>query len=361
MDLKKQPQRHLGRLRSGPVFQPPLLASAALLQFLHDLVQVEAGRLLPWRKLLERSEKLRDVVLSRDQQEDVIQQPVVVRVRRDVRPFVRIGPQIEDLRHAQRREGVRPDKQGAADPAKASITLAPEDYGTWLLANFASVAEVKANFNKVIIVPNPIKEIGGESFPGHFIVHDSTGTSVVIEPIDKTLKIYDNPIGAMSNSPAFDWHVTNLRNYANLTVTNAPPVAMAGIKLTQFGQGSGLHGIPGDFSPPSRFVRAVAYSQSAQKLPTAKETVLQVFHIMNAFDIPVGAVRDVHDDEVHYDYTVWTTVSDLKNIRWAFRTYNDQSIRSVDVRTALGAAGGEVKIIPMDSRQSISDVSTAFE
>ena len=247
------------------------------------------------------------------------------------------------------------------DPAKASITLAPEDYGTWLLANFASVAEVKANFNKVIIVPNPIKEIGGESFPGHFIVHDSTGASVVIEPIDKTLKIYDNPIGAMSNSPAFDWHVTNLRNYANLTVTNAPPVAMAGIKLTQFGQGSGLHGIPGDFSPPSRFVRAVAYSQSAQKLPTAKETVLQVFHIMNAFDIPVGAVRDVHDDEVHYDYTVWTTVSDLKNIRWAFRTYNDQSIRSVDVRTALGAAGGEVKIIPMDSRQSISDVSTAFE
>jgi choloylglycine hydrolase len=136
-------------------------------------------------------------------------------------------------------------------------------------------------------VPNPIKEIGGESFPGHFVVHDSTGASVVIEPVDKTLKIYDNPLGVMANSPTFDWHVTNLRNYVNLTTTNVPPIEMSGIKLSQFGQGSGMRGIPGDFTPPSRFVRAVAFSQSAEKLATAEETVPQVFHIMNAFDIPV--------------------------------------------------------------------------
>ena len=247
------------------------------------------------------------------------------------------------------------------DPKNASRALAPEDYGAWLLANFASVEEVKANFDKAVLVPNPIKEIGGESFPGHFVVHDSTGASVVIEPVDKALKIHDNPIGAMSNSPTFDWHITNLRNYVNLTATNVPPVDIGKIRLTQFGQGTGLRGIPGDFSPPSRFVRAVAYSQLAKKLPTSQETVPQVFHIMNAFDIPVGAVRDVNGDEIHYDYTVWTSASDLKNIRWAFRTYNDQSIRSVDVRAALAGAGGKVKIIEMDSKQPIEDVSTEFK
>ena len=81
------------------------------------------------------------------------------------------------------------------DPEKASQSLAPEDYGTWLLANFASVEEVRAHFNDAILVPNPIAEIGGESFPGHYVVHDGTGASVVIEPVDKMLKIHDNPLG----------------------------------------------------------------------------------------------------------------------------------------------------------------------
>jgi choloylglycine hydrolase len=247
------------------------------------------------------------------------------------------------------------------DPADYSKSLAPEDYGTWLLANFGSVQEVRANFAKVVLVPNPIKEIGGESFPGHFVVHDSTGASVVIEPVDGSLKLHENPLGVFANSPTFDWHMTNLRNYINLTALNVPPVEVGGIRLAQLGQGSGMRGIPGDFTPPSRFIRAVAFSQSAKKLPTTEETVPQVFHLMNAFDIPVGAVRDVHGTETHNDYTVWTSVTDLKNLRWAFRTYRDQSIRVVDVRKALAAAGGKARMIEMDSEQPILDVSGSFK
>ena len=67
------------------------------------------------------------------------------------------------------------------------------------------------------------------------------------------LKIHENPLGVITNSPTFDWHVTNLRNYVNLTVTNVPPVDLAGIKLAGLGQGSGMLGLPGDFTPPSRF------------------------------------------------------------------------------------------------------------
>ena len=155
--------------------------------------------------------------------------------------------------------------------------------------------------------------------------------------------------------------MTNLRNYINLTVTNVPPVEVDGIKLAQLGQGSGLRGLPGDFSPATRFLRAVVFSKSAKLLQTEEETVLQVFHIMNAFDIPLGAVRDTHENKVYYDYTVWTSVSDLKNIRWLFKTYNDQSIRSVDVRKALRGANGKIRVIKMDSVQPIADVSTRFK
>jgi choloylglycine hydrolase len=247
------------------------------------------------------------------------------------------------------------------DSKKYSQSLAPEDYGTWLLASFSSVEEVRKNFSKVVIVPNPLKELGGESFPAHFVIHDSSGASVVIEPVDGVLKIHENPLGVMANSPTFDWHMTNLRNYINLTANNASPIDIGGVQLKQLGQGSGMLGLPGDFTPPSRFVRASAYSQSAERLSTAKETVPQVFHIMNNFDIPRGAVRDQHGDVVHHDYTVWTSVADLKNLQWSFRTYNDQTIRSIDLKNALSAANGKVRVIEMDSEQTIRDVSTEFK
>jgi choloylglycine hydrolase len=192
-------------------------------------------------------------------------------------------------------------------------------------------------------------------------VHDRTGKSVVIEPLNKSLKIYDNPLGVMANSPTFDWHMTNLLNYVNLTATNVPPIDLGGIKLAQFGQGSGLRGLPGDFTPPSRFVRAVAFSQSAIPSDTAPQTVLQAFHILNNFDIPFGAVREVDNGQIHAESTTWTSASDLKNLRWYFKTYGDQSIHSVDLAKSLAAAHGKIRLIKMESRQPIDDVSTDFQ
>lgn len=245
-------------------------------------------------------------------------------------------------------------------PDNKDRALAPQDYGMWLLATCANVEEVKQRFNDVVLVPCPLEQLGGESFPGHFVVHDSTGASVAIEPIDGGLRIYDNPLGVFTNSPTFDWHLTNLRNYINLTVSNVPAIKLDDTQLAGFGQGSGMHGLPGDSTPPSRFIRAVAYSQAANQLKTAEETAKQVFHLMNAFDIPVGSIREHDGKSVSEDYTLWTTVSDLKNVRWMFRTYDDQSIRSIDVRETLDAAKGKLQVIEMNSTQPITNVSTEF-
>ena len=148
--------------------------------------------------------------------------------------------------------------------------MAPIEYGAWLLGNFASVDEVKANFDKVVLLPVIVPQLN-QAPPVHFVVHDKTGKAVVIEPVDKTLKIYDDPLGVLTNSPTFDWHMTNLSNYVNLTATNVPPATAGELKISSFGQGSGMHGLPGDFTPPSRFVRAVAFSLSAIPSDTAAE------------------------------------------------------------------------------------------
>jgi Linear amide C-N hydrolases, choloylglycine hydrolase family len=94
---------------------------------------------------------------------------------------------------------------------------------------------------------------------------NATGASLVIEPFDGVLKINDNPLGVMTNAPSFDWHMTNLRNYLKISPYNVPPLKVDGQTFAAFGQRSGLQGIPGDPTPPSRFLRALGYTLSAEK------------------------------------------------------------------------------------------------
>jgi choloylglycine hydrolase len=177
--------------------------------------------------------------------------------------------------------------------------------GSWILENFASVAEVKANIGN-IVVASSVFEGWGFAPEAHYIVHDASGKSIVIEYVGGKLNVYDNPLGVFTNSPAFDWHMTNLRNYVNFSMTNVPPVKLGSIKLEPFGQGSGMLGLPGDLTPPSRFVRAVAFSQSVLPSKTGNGAVLEAFHILNQFDIPKGAARE-HEKDAHgnilADYT----------------------------------------------------------
>jgi choloylglycine hydrolase len=193
--------------------------------------------------------------------------------------------------------------------------------------------------------------------PCHYIINDASGRCVVLEYVGGELKVHDNPLGVMSNSPTFDWHLTNLRNYVNLSVTNVPPVEVSQIKLPGFGQGSGMLGLPGDFTPPSRFIRAVAFSQSVLPVATAHDGVLQAFHVLNQFDIPKGAARGTEHGKNVADYTLWTSAADLKNLRYYFRTFENSRIRMIDIRKVdLGAQ--QIKTIPMAGKEEIDDVSS---
>jgi choloylglycine hydrolase len=170
--------------------------------------------------------------------------------------------------------------------------------------------------------------------------------------------VHDAPLGVMTNAPTYDWHMTNLQNYINLTVKDVDKNQLGPVTLPAFGAGSGLHGLPGDFTPPSRFVRASIFSQAAAPSATAEDPVLSAFHILNQFDIPQGSVVNSGLGEPVYESTEWTSVADLKNLRWYFRTFQDQSIRMVDLKEAVATAKGKIATIPMEqSQQPIADVS----
>lgn len=240
-----------------------------------------------------------------------------------------------------------------------NTALSPTEFPNWILTQFATVDEVKEGLKSVVIAPTKPK--GWPSLPPfHYIVYDKSGKSIVIEPINGQLKVYDNPLGVITNSPTFDWQLTNLANYINLSPVNAPPVNVDGMKLKQFGQGSGLHGLPGDFTPPSRFVRAAVFSNAAIPALNAQAAVLQVFHILNQFDIPVGSVRSVQNNKVNPEFTLATTVKDSQNLQYYFRTYEDQTIKMIDL-SAFDLNAKAIKSISMEGTQPIVDVSKAAQ
>ncbi|WP_051328850.1 linear amide C-N hydrolase [Geminicoccus roseus] len=251
-----------------------------------------------------------------------------------------------------------PDFAGYADPAKAdpATALAPWDFLTWALTSFATVAEVKAALASVSVIGVKPEGVGFVP-PFHYTLHDPSGASLVVEPVDGELKVYDNPLGVMTNAPGFDWHLTNLRNYIKLSADNAPPLELAGTSFAQLGQGSGLLGVPGDPTPPSRLIRALGYTMSVEKQPGGLESVRLAEHILNNFDIPKGWVREKDQADAPLEYTQWSSIADLANRRYYVKTYEDQVLRSIDLTdvdldadrivTAPLPSGADPAILPL--------------
>jgi choloylglycine hydrolase len=145
-----------------------------------------------------------------------------------------------------------------------SSTLNNVDLSAYILGQFKTVEEIKEALPELRVVYNEdIDKAIGAPTPYHLIVADSTGASIVIEYVSGKLNIHDNKIGVMTNGPTYDWHILNLRNYPQLRAFGGPTDRqIQGVSLAPFGAGSGMLGLPGDVTPVSRFVRAVAFTQT---------------------------------------------------------------------------------------------------
>ena len=156
---------------------------------------------------------------------------------------------------------------------------------SWVLSQFDSIDQVKSALKQVDLVTLN-HNIGAV----HWRIAEPTGRMVVLEIVAGVPHFYENELGVMTNAPGFQWHMTNLNNYVNLVPGSAPDNTIApGITLKALGHGSGMIGLPGDFTSPSRFVRAAFFQTTSPVWATGFETVVQAFHILNNFDIPVEA------------------------------------------------------------------------
>jgi choloylglycine hydrolase len=220
------------------------------------------------------------------------------------------------------------------DPAKAASSMSVGDFMQWMLSSFQTVAEVRENLGAVIVVNVEDPRFGGAPLPFHWKVSDPTGVSIVIEMVDGgEVKIYDSFLGVITNAPTYDWHLTNLRNYIKLTPEPTQPLSIDNLQLGPLGAGSGMIGLPGDFTPPSRFVRAAALAASVRPLAEVTDAVFESFRILDSFNIPLGAVAP--REQVAKDIesaTQITSCSDLTNVRYYYHTMHNRQVRMIDLK-----------------------------
>lgn len=214
---------------------------------------------------------------------------------------------------------------------------------SWILGNFSTVDEVKAAFGDIHVVT-----IDSRASTAHWRIADKSGRQVVLEIVGGKAVFYDNTLGVLTNSPGFEWHIMNLNNYVNLLSGTADSRNMGGIQLRSFGSGSGMLGLPGDFTPPSRFVRAAFYQSTAPRLATADKTVAQCFQILNNFDIPVGTgIKEGIEIPDIPSATQWTSATDIRGRRIYYRTMYNSEIRCIDLNT-INFAKIRYQAVPLD-------------
>jgi choloylglycine hydrolase len=237
--------------------------------------------------------------------------------------------------------------------------LAETMVGPWILGNFATVDEVKLAMADVLMFGYVVPALGITP-PGHLVIYDASGKSIVME-FDEggKVRIYDNPLGILTNAPDFPWHIKHLRQYIGMSNENPRPREMSGVKLIPTGNGAGMIGLPGDLTPPSRFIRLGVTTYFADQAENGEKGLNLCQHIVNAFNIVSGLVveRSPQGEVMAKETTQWASFRDLTNKVFYFQTYENLDLRKIDLRK-LDFSADKVRFMQMyGDPQSVKDVT----
>jgi choloylglycine hydrolase len=248
------------------------------------------------------------------------------------------------------------------DVKKADQSMAPGDVLSFILSSFSTLEEVRDGLTQehVVAVVDPDLH---KTVPMHLMVTEPGGKCMVIEFKDGQVTFFDNPVGVIANNPTFDWHLTNLRNYGFLSQKPFKAEKWGDLEITPLAAGSGLLGLPGDFTSPSRFVRATVFSQTSRPTDGGLDTVQEVFRILDSFQLP--ASQSEGTDAGNADKgkslpsgTQYTVVTDTKNLVIYYHTMFNRRIRKIDLKT-IDFSKGPLRSIPLDEnhKQDIRDIT----
>ena len=196
----------------------------------------------------------------------------------------------------------------------------------WILSQSTTVKETKKLIEKINFLDEPFST----NLPLaqlHWIISDSI-ESITVEAVKDGIKIYENPVGVLTNNPTFDKQMFELNNYMNLSTKSPKNTFAKSLNLEKYSRGMGAIGLPGDLSSQSRFIRAAFVKMNSVSKEEEKESVSQFFHILNSVEQQRGCCE--LDDGI-FEITIYTSCCNASKGIYYYTTYDNHQITAIDM------------------------------
>lgn len=232
-------------------------------------------------------------------------------------------------------------------PVPGKTNLAQFELIPWLLGQFSTVSEVRQALSSLVLTNDAFC---GQlpPTPLHWIIADAS-EAITVESVANGLRVYDNPVGILTNNPPFDRQLFNLNNYMNLSPKQPCNRFSEQLPLSTYCLGMGGLGLPGDLSSMSRFVRAAFTKMNSVSGDSEEESVSQFFHILGSVDQQRGCSED---ENGKYEITLYTSCCNAATGTYYYTTYNNHQITAVDMhRVDLDSA--DLKRYPLEDKEQI--------
>ena len=218
----------------------------------------------------------------------------------------------------------------------------------WLLGQCATVEEAKAYLARMNLANTPFSPQFPVS-PLHWIIADRD-CAITVESVREGIRIYDNPVGILTNNPPFDEQMFRLNDYMHLSRKQPQNNFSDKLELKTYSRGMGAIGLPGDLSSQSRFVRVAFVKANSVSGKGETESVSQFFHILGSVDQQRGCC-EVKDGE--YEITIYTSCCNADKGIYYYTTYDNHRISAVDMRKE-NLDGNELISYPMITEEKIN-------
>ena len=209
---------------------------------------------------------------------------------------------------------------------KEMNNVSPYEFIPWILGQCATIEEAKnlmSNLNLVNISFSDDLPLA----PLHWIISDKE-QSITVESVKEGLKVYDNPVGILTNNPPFESQMFNLNNYMNLSKGNPTNKFAPSLELDVYSRGMGAIGLPGDLSSMSRFVKATFTKMNSCSGDSESQSISQFFHILGSVEQQRGCVVL---GENKYEVTIYTSCCNVDKGIYYYTTYENNQITGVDM------------------------------
>ncbi|MCM1333531.1 MAG: choloylglycine hydrolase [Bacteroides sp.] len=220
------------------------------------------------------------------------------------------------------------------------------EFIAWILSQCGSLGEARALLERINLDREPFSDRLPTS-QLHWIIADKSG-AITVESVREGFKIYENPVGVLTNNPPFDMQMQNLNNYMSLSPKDPVDTFGEGVSLTRYSRGMGALGLPGDLSSQSRFVRVAFVKANSRSGDSEEESVSQFFHILGSVDQQRGCCEL---DGGKYEVTLYTSCCNADKGIYYYTTYDNHQITAVDMHRENLDGEALIRYTPISGEQ----------